>query len=673
MRAGRNGLVCLLVAVSALAGCTADDPEPRSPTDDAPTDSSEARAELAAEVDLLAPLSLAPLPAMRLADGLTPPTNRWFSGLVFGEQANPVFPLPLVLTSDATSFGFGLPQIDTSADHVIGSNVADVTVSVQGVESQQVGAYDVASVSRDGLDESGRPLGRTVVAQGSPFVSHVAQEEETLTTSVPFSGSGDVLTTETPTGTWAVRLVDGEADGDTLVLDRGGSAVFFPVPADGDLATLAELAVPLTGTTSSFDVGDDEVTTEVTYVTEGDAETATGRLPHQSADSDAAGCDLGTFPTVYGELVLCRGTSLSWAVPRVTATAELDLSALDDSARDELRSAVTDDVAALPDPPADTYFGGKWAYRTAQLLSIADQVGAEQAADEARTQLTEVLTRWSEPDGCATRDEFCFGYDADWKGVTGQVPSFGSELFNDHHFHYGYFLYASAVLAAHDPGVVDDLAPMMRLLTADIAAATDTGVTPQWRAFDVYAGHSWAAGTGEFADGNNQESSSEAVTAWAGLGLWAEAVGDDELARQAEWMLASEASTATAYWTGFDLDDPVYDGFSHGVMGINWGAKRDYATWFSAEPSAILGIQLIPMSPSSDYLAGDPDRIASNAGEVEGGPLADYVLMYSALAGGDAAEAAIESARELPDADIDQGNSRSYVLAYLLRLGAAGD
>ena len=34
------------------------------------------------------------LPASRLAEGLIPPTNKWFSGLVFGDKSMPVFPLP---------------------------------------------------------------------------------------------------------------------------------------------------------------------------------------------------------------------------------------------------------------------------------------------------------------------------------------------------------------------------------------------------------------------------------------------------------------------------------------------------------------------------------------------------------------------------------------------------
>ena len=37
----------------------------------------------------------------RLGEGLVPPTNKWFSGLVFGDTAQPVFPLPLSFGVDA--------------------------------------------------------------------------------------------------------------------------------------------------------------------------------------------------------------------------------------------------------------------------------------------------------------------------------------------------------------------------------------------------------------------------------------------------------------------------------------------------------------------------------------------------------------------------------------------
>ena len=258
------------------------------------------------------------------------------------------------------------------------------------------------------------PLGHTTIAEGWPYVSHVAAADETLTTSVEFTGTGDVVVADTPTGRWGLRLDGATVDGRTISLGEGDSVVLFPVPADGDADAIAEHAVPLTGTSASYSVGADEVTTELTYDTAGGT-TAFGVLPHQ-ASTAAEGCDLGTFPTVYGTQTLCAGSTLTWSAPRQQAALGLDLSGLSDDDRAELATQVAADVADLPDPPADTYFGAKWTYRTAQLLDIARQVGADDAADQARTRLSEVLLQWAEVDGCVDRSAFCFGYDPEWKG-----------------------------------------------------------------------------------------------------------------------------------------------------------------------------------------------------------------------------------------------------------------
>ena len=58
-----------------------------------------------------------------------------------------------------------------------------------------------------------------------------------------------------------------------------------------------------------------------------------------------------------------------------------------DTDRAALSAQVTQDVATAADPPTDTYFGGKWLYREAQLLDIAHQVGATKAAATAEARL----------------------------------------------------------------------------------------------------------------------------------------------------------------------------------------------------------------------------------------------------------------------------------------------
>ena len=128
---------------------------------------------------------------------------------------------------------------------------------------------------------------------------------------------------------------------------------------------------------------------------------------------------------------------------------------------------------------------------------------------------------------------------------------------------------------------------------------------------------------------------SEAVNAYAGLSLWAQATGDEALVAEADWMLALEARSSAAYWLEPDLSS--FTGYVHRIVPLNWGGKRDYATWFSAEPAAKLGILLLPMSPTSTYLAGDPQRIRDNVAEATGGrfdqKFGDYIAMYAALAG----------------------------------------
>ena len=656
-----------VLAVSLLAACSHSGPEGADHGGATGTSSTAPlpTGEIAEAARALPQRTVAPMPATRLARGLTPPTNHWFSGLVFGDQPQPVFPLPLAFGLQAHGFGFGLPQVVASASSVVGSHQDDVTVSVSGSSDQVVSAYDDASVTISSRGSSGDTLGRTVVAEGSPFVTHVASADESLQTSVSWTPEQDFWTATTPTGTYGAVVEHGSVDQQTIRLDAGGSAVFFPVPKGHDASALASLAAPVTATHTSYDVGSETVTTSVQY---GSGPSAFVAMPVQAAHlGDQVTCDLGSFPSVYGDLRLCSGSSLTWSVPRTRAAAGLDLSQVTGSNRARLAAQVTRDVASAPAPPADTYVGGKWLYRESQLLDIADQVGATKAAAAAQRRLGRTLTTWTNPHGCSDGKVRCFVYDPSWKGVVGLAPSFGSDQFNDHHFHYGYFLYAAGVLARHDPSVVARLRPVMNLLAADIAGGSDTGVTPRLRVYDVYAGHSWASGTSPFADGNNQESSSEAVNAWAGLSLWAAATGDQDLQRQAAWLLSSEAASARAYWT----QPRTPAGFAHRTFGINWGGKRDYATWFSPAPSAILGIQLIPMSPSSSYLGGDPGRIRANVAEATAasgftGPLGDYVLMYSALAGGADARRALARSRTLPAGAIDDGDSRSYLTAFLL-------
>lgn len=663
-----------LPAITALAallvGCTASAPAPAgegvTPAAPAPV---LADAETAHLVEGMVQRTLKPLPVERLAAGLTPPTNRWYAGLVFGAEPMPVFPLPLAFALTDGGFAVGLPRVTATPTTIAGGFTADVTVDL-GAASSVVVTDDPSVVGLETRDAQGAATGLTTIAQGSPFVSWQAYRATTVSLPSGFAAVGDGLHLATIGGTrYALGVSGGAVAGAIVELSAGGRLALWPVPEGRDPAELAGAwqSIP-TGSSVRYSVGDAEVTTELGYATSGD--TVLARMPHQVDPSGLPqGCDLGSFPSIYGDLPLCRGSAIRWTTPTTPAVAGLDLARLSSTQRDTLAAQVAEDVRSLPAFPADTYFGGKALQRAAMLLMLAHELGLESEAAQVAGALDAELSLWADPQGCAQRDAFCFVYDPDGRGVVGLTPSFGSEEYNDHHFHYGYFLYAAAVMAGYDPSVVDRYAPVMDLLAADIAGSGGE-YFPQRRVFDPYASHSWASGTAPFGDGNNQESVSEAVNAWAGLELWARARGNEALRTQASWLLSLEAAAGTRYWTDPDLSTPAFDGFDHGIVVLNWGGKRDYATWFSAEPAAMLGILLLPMSPSSGYLATTPERIRANVAEATSGrfdqKFGDYLLMYSALAGPEDRARALEIAAILPDDALDDGMSRSYLLAWLL-------
>jgi endo-1,3(4)-beta-glucanase len=220
----------------------------------------------------------------------------------------------------------------------------------------------------------------------------------------------------------------------------------------------------------------------------------------------------------------------------------------------------------------------------------------------------------------------------------------------------------------------------LTLVAADIAAPTGSASFPQQRVYDPYAQHSWASGYSPFADGNDQESTSEAVNAWNGLGVWARAAGDTALGHEATWLLSNESASALDDSLAPDLSAAAFgkvdmSAFTHPVVSLTWGGKRDHATWFSAAPSAITGIQLIPMAPEADRYLGS--RAGGGAAHIRkviaaatpGGyhvQFGDYLLMYRSLASAHDAAQALVAARELPTTDIDSGNTRSYMLAWIM-------
>jgi len=655
---GLAGGGALVLGAGSLASCST--PTPTATTVPTVLD----RDTVAPLVEAMTKRTLKPLTMPRLAEGLTPPTNRWFTGLVFGDAPKPVFPMPLGFALMASGVEIWLPKLVVNDKTIGSSKESPLTLNVAGVTGGVVSAYDVASVTVQLRDGSGGGLAEVRVVQGSPVVSVTALRDVAVTSPGSYTSAGKAWQVSVGQVTYGL-FGDVTVSGSEVRLASGKTGSWFVPPPGVSVGDLASSVKAVTGTSVSYEVGKDTVTSTLRYAG-GPALVAS--MPHHESDLVSKPKVLGTYESVFGPLKLYATDTLSWRSKRWEIRTALDLSKLGADQKARLATQVATDASGSRPYPTDTYFGGKALFRDAMLWEIAKAVGADDVAKTVKDRLTTELEAWCDPKGAATRATRCFVYDEANRGMVGLEPSFGSEEFNDHHFHYGYFLYAAGVLCASDSALAEKLAPVMDLLAADIASGKDTGLFPQWRPFDVYASHAWASGTSPFADGNNQESSAEGVHAWAGLALWAKARGNAGLETQATWMHALESQAAAAYWLAPDLS--AFPAFRHQVIGIGWGSKRDYATWFSAEPVAVLMIQVLPASPSAGYLSASPDRVAAAVTEAVGSgdykkAYGDYCLLYSSYASKDAAAKALEIAPTLAD-KIDDGLTMSYLLASIM-------
>jgi len=664
----------LLIAGAALvAGCTSNTAtEPTSGSSESAGSGDAAVTAAASPADIQADLAgitqknVAKIAPTRLADGLVPPTNRWFSGLVFGDQPQPVFPMPLSAALTDEGFGLGLPEVTASEKTIMGGSNPQIQVPL-GAAKMQVTAYDTLSVTSTYSDATGNALGSVVLVQGSPFVTYTAAADQTIALEPVFqAGSTADLYTTTVAGHEYGLVIGGGAtvDAGKVTLKSGSTMTLYGAPDGADAASLAKFAAdPVVSTSVDHAIDGDTAKTTLNYVTANGGDTAIVPMADQAVDGGAKSA--GSYASIYGAMDVYTGSSLTTTAPVTEPSAELDLSTLSDEDKAAVVEQIKTDAASIDFAASatDTYFGGKMLYRAANLMTLAEQLGVTDVAATLRTGLTAELQKWFNPKGCDTSATKCFVYDDGIKSIIGLEASFGSDELNDHHFHYGYLLYAAAVVAKNDPALADSFAPVADLLVADIASSDASAEFPQYRNFDPYSGHAWASGSSPFADGNNQESSSESVNAWNALAMWEKVRGNTDMYDQAVWMMSAEANSAKLYWTNADFSE--FPAFTHKIAALNWGGKRDYATWFSPEPGAMLGIQLIPMGSYSTYLAGDADRIKANLAEGApggyGAQFGEYMVQYLALADPAAARAELAN---LP-AEIDNGTTKSYVMAFV--------
>lgn len=284
----------------------------------------------------------------------------------------------------------------------------------------------------------------------------------------------------------------------------------------------------------------------------------------------------GCMPTIHG--VACPAVGGSWSMIEHLHRTNFSASR---PIRDEMRSAVEkaakeDLLFAMPRNymvgAGDTYFSGKLLAKLSRTIVIAHELGFESHEDpdmrrrfeSALDHLQQGVEIWL--NGSA---ESPFLYDASWRGLmmcgcdytwsqetkeghcanvfdrentfhscpalVDMGHNFGAGFYNDHHYHFGYHIYAAAVLSKFRWSWAKKYVEHVLLLIRDIANPSDDDkFFPTWRHKDWYLGFSWASGVvtiGQrpYPNGRNQESVSEAIAAYEAIALFGNALRDGYL------------------------------------------------------------------------------------------------------------------------------------------------
>jgi endo-1,3(4)-beta-glucanase len=175
-----------------------------------------------------------------------------------------------------------------------------------------------------------------------------------------------------------------------------------------------------------------------------------------------------------------------------------------------IREALKKDITYSPpqnymDGAGDTYFSGKMLAKLARILIVASEVGGVEPEEfqAALDTLRRGVEIWYKPTagspllydrawggmiscGCNYMYEngkgFCANSYPDCPALTDFGQNFGAGYYNDHHYHYGYHIYAAAVVAKFNATWGREFYQRVLLLVRDIVNPSDDDkFFPTWR------------------------------------------------------------------------------------------------------------------------------------------------------------------------------------------------
>lgn len=581
--------------------------------------------------------------------GRAAPTNQWYSNLIYPGAPEPVYAHPLTARALPQGLEVALPVLTAVPTERRDTEIRAVhrealLVSPSAFEAAAPRLAQARDWSIEIAWSTGADQMRATVAHGSPYAQftltrggfsvkmpasaavnalaqapHVLRIDTATAAYVAFAPTGSGWTRTGP-DTWRMEPPPGRSYLAVAALPDGTAASFELLQRHA-YAFLRDTRVEW-----RYDPGSSSVSTRFTATTEAlegeERRPLLGLYPHHWFRNPTVEGRLGpVYRTLRGPIRLLAADSFATEVryhgfvprwPGLPEQASPQTALLRDLMRTDLRNA----RRMMLEIGKGSYWQGKGLQRIAKLADVFEAQGDAKGRDELLQLVRQRMQDWFSGEDRKTY----FVLDKAMGTVLAHPEEYFSiEQMNDHHFHYGYWIRTAAEIALRDPAwaAADRWGPIVDLLVADIAT-TKRGSPdfPFLRHFDVYEGHSWASGNAMGGWGNNQESSSEAVNAWAGLILWGELRGDTALRDLGVWLYVTEIEAIQHYW--FDIHRLVLPAeYKSAEVSMLFGGKIAHNTWWTDEPRQIKGINLLPITTASTYLGRDPAFVRRSLGTLD--------------------------------------------------------
>lgn len=537
-------------------------------------------------------------------------SNQWYSSLYVAFPSAPLYAMPLAFQITPQGLGFSYPTVTATADVITAPYKEDFAVGFADdllkPAITNVGDWTVALEQKNNSGESlaytlGHGIPYTIIhTQGNTVQVHCASvckvynhdnanpvSENTITTDGLTLGIGNHFYIVTFPQQTIVTLQN-----NMLSITHPGQ-IFVGLLDTKDHYNLFQKisSAEITNTQVYPDIADTKLATTYDITTSNNTMPLITLYPHQFDTLTNAQQVLGTYQTLRGPLRLVQTNTFTTSFPLITPdTAFVKLSHDYPDLTTQIKQDISNVIAKGP-PNSKDYYLGTWFGKVDNLLLLADAFGLDNQK--------QTLLQFAEPLFLESLDNF--SYNKDKTSLIANSPEFGNENLNDHHFHYGYYIRTGAVLSSFDLSLLPKITDKVNMMVDDIATyQRDATDYPFLRNFDVYEGHAWADGFGDTPDGNNQESSSEAINAWYSLYLWSKVTNDSNLQKYSLYLYNTEIESTKYYW--FNSTNLYPKPYQHSIASIVWGGKVTYETWFSDQTNMKYGIELLPFTPGSAYL-----------------------------------------------------------------------